>query len=302
MARRQAQAGQTTARQAKLAALRAEEARKKRNMNLTMGAIGLVLVVIVAFIVVKVVSGSGSSTPSGGQASAKIVKAVSGVPTSVYNNIGTGSVDVQHGGGPQPISGGGSLTEGGKPKVLYVGAEYCPYCATERWAVVAALSRFGTFHNLGTTTSASNDVYPNTATLSFHGASYSSKYLSFAGYETTDRQHAPLDKLPSADNKVFQKYDAPPYVPSSSAGSIPFVDLGGKYMIVGASYNPQVLQGKSHLQIAQAMNNPGSDIAKGADGTANLITATLCKQTHQQPAGVCSSAGVTQAAKALGGS
>jgi hypothetical protein len=29
--------------------------------------------------------------------------------------------------------------------VVFVGAEYCPYCASERWPLVMALSKFGTF-------------------------------------------------------------------------------------------------------------------------------------------------------------
>jgi hypothetical protein len=32
--------------------------------------------------------------------------------------------------------------------MLYIGAEYCPYCAAERWPLVMALSKFGTFSNL----------------------------------------------------------------------------------------------------------------------------------------------------------
>ena len=298
MARRKAQPNETTARQAKLAALRAQEARKRRQMTIVMAAIGVVLVVIVGFIIAKVVSTSNGSAPANTQASAKVIDAATTVPPSVFAKVGTGAAKAS----PQPIPGNHSLTADGKPKVLYVGAEYCPYCATERWAVVAALSRFGTFSNLGTTASSSADVYANTATLSFHGASYSSRYLSFAGYETQDRQHAPLDQLPAEDKKVFQTFDAPPYVPADSAGSIPFVDLGGKYMIVGASYDPAVLQGKTHLEIANAMNDPSSDIGKAVDGTANLITARLCTLTGQQPAAVCKSPGVSAAAKAMGGS
>jgi hypothetical protein len=80
------------------------------------------------------------------------------------------------------------LTANGKPLVVYVGAEYCPYCAAERWAAVIALSRFGTFSGLGQTHSSSTDVYPNTATLSFHGASYTSQYLQFQGVETQSNQ------------------------------------------------------------------------------------------------------------------
>ena len=298
MARRKAQPSETTARQAKLAALRAQEARKRRQITIVMAAIGVVLVVIVAFIIVYAVTRSNSSGTASSAKTTEVVNAATGVPPGVFAEVGTGAAKAS----PQQIPGNHSLTADGKPKVLYVGAEYCPYCATERWAVVAALSRFGTFSDLGTTTSSSTDVYPDTATLSFHGASYSSKYLAFNGYETQDRQNRPLDQLPAEDKKVFQTFDAPPYVPGDSAGSIPFVDLGGKYMIVGASYDPQVLHGKTHLEIAKAMHDPSSDIGKAVDGTANLISARLCTLTVQQPASVCKSPGVSAAAKAMSGS
>src|SRR5205823_15010475 len=43
----------------------------------------------------------------------------------------------------------------GKPEVLYIGAEYCPFCAAERWSLVYALARFGTFKGLLLSTSSS---------------------------------------------------------------------------------------------------------------------------------------------------
>ena len=50
---------------------------------------------------------------------------------------------------------------GGKsPAMLYYGAEYCPYCAAERWAMTAALSRFGTWSELKITASSHTDVFP----------------------------------------------------------------------------------------------------------------------------------------------
>lgn len=102
-----------------------------------------------------------------------------------------------------------ALTADGKSKVLYVGAEFCPFCAAQRWPVVVALSRFGTWTGLGQTTSASDDVFPETATLSFHGAIYTSDYLSFTGVETSGRtkvngQYAPLDE-PSAAPRVRRR-------------------------------------------------------------------------------------------------
>ena len=64
-----------------------------------------------------------------------------------------------------------------------MGAEYCPYCAAERWAMAVALSRFGTFSNLRLIHSSSADIYPNTPTLSFYKSSYTSKYVQFTPVE-----------------------------------------------------------------------------------------------------------------------
>jgi hypothetical protein len=186
--------------------------------------------------------------------------------------------------------------------VLYVGAEYCPYCAAERWAMVVALSRFGTFSGLGQTASAANDVFPSTPTLSFHGSSFRSSTVAFSGVETQSNevvngQYAPLDKLSAADEQLFSTYDSPPYV--DDAGSIPFVDIGGKYLISGSTFSPQVLKGKTHQQVAAALSDPSSDIAQAVDGAANLITAAVCATTANTPAPVCASAGVQAAAKRL---
>jgi thiol-disulfide isomerase/thioredoxin len=255
----------------------------------------VVAVVLIATILVIVKVSSSAGSPKSGKAAqaadAAVVKMVSSVPQSVLNTVGTGTVQTL----PKPISGA-PLTQGGKPSVLYVGAEYCPYCATERWAVAVALSRLGTFTNLGETSSSPSDVYPNTATLTFHGASYTSQYLAFTGKETESNQavnggYAPLDKLSAAEQALVDKYD-----PSQG---IPFIDIGGKYVISGASYDPAVLQGKTQAQIAAALSDPSSPIAKGVDGTANVINAAVCAITGGKPANVCSASGVVQATAKL---
>jgi hypothetical protein len=82
-------------------------------------------------------------------------------------------------------------------------------------------------------------------------------------------------------------------------GSIPFLDLGNRYLVSGASYDPGLLKDKSREQIAAALKDPTSDIAKAVDGTANVLTAAICQLTGNQPAAVCSSSGVTAAAKQL---
>jgi hypothetical protein len=293
----------------RVAAMRAEQARaaRRRRLLLAVGSIGVVVVLLVALVVAKAAglgsggSRSGSDSTTSAQpaaASTAVVKAVTGVPATTLDEVGAGDVQAV----PRKMDAP-ALTASGKPKVLYVGAEYCPFCAAQRWPVVVALSRFGTWAGLGQTTSASDDVYPDTATLSFHGATYSSDYLSFTGVETNGRtrvngQYATLDKLTAADNKTFQTYDQPPYT-TSSAGSIPFLDLSGSFVSSGASFDPQLLAGMSHRQIAAALSDPTSPVAKAVDGSANVLTAALCEVTGQQPTAVCTAPGVTAAVKTL---
>jgi hypothetical protein len=96
-----------------------------------------------------------------------------------------------------------------------------------------------------------------------------------------------LEKPTAAQQALLTKYDAPPYVSSADAGAIPFIYFGGKYLSVGATYAPTVLNGKSWDQIASALSDPNSAIAKAIGGSANHITAAICKMTGNQPASAC---------------
>lgn len=257
----------------------------------TAGVVG-VIAVIAVLVGVKLTQGSSSAAPTtpSGRAPAAVVHAVSTVPVSLFDTIG-----YQPAVAPLKRITGTPLRSNGKALVVYEGAEFCPLCAAERWAIVAALSRFGTFHNLGATHSSSIDVDPNTPTFSFHKATYTSKYIDLHTVELTTNQpqgnfYAPLEKPTALEKQLSQKYD-PNY--------IPFVYLGGRYIITSASYNPQVLSGMTLRQIAIAMRNPSSPVSQAILGTANNITAALCQQTKGAPAGVCSSSGVTAAAKHL---
>ena len=109
-----------------------------------------------------------------------MVDKVTEVPAATLDTIGKGKVGRAADADDRPAA---VLKADGKPLVFYMGAEYCPYCAAERWSMIIALSRFGTFSNLGQTFSSSTDVDPNTPTFSFHGATYTSKYLTFQAKE-----------------------------------------------------------------------------------------------------------------------
>ncbi|HEY2239404.1 MAG TPA: DUF929 family protein [Streptosporangiaceae bacterium] len=287
---------QDASRRERIAAQRAAERRRqvRNRIFIAIGAVAVVVVVVVVFVVFaankKSPAAKSSANGPTGSALATVVKNTTTVPASTLASVGAGSVTSP----PASLTNGTALTSGGKPEMLYVGAEYCPYCAYERWGMVVALSRFGTFKNLSTTHSASGDQFPNTPTWTFYKSSYTSKYLVFSSVEETTNQlaaggqgYTPLQSPSAAQQALLAKYDAPPYVPSASKGAIPFVYIGGKYLISGASASPSVLQGKTWASIASSLKDPGNDVAKAVNGTANYITAAICKTTSNQPSNVC---------------
>jgi hypothetical protein len=239
----------------------------------------------------KTPTGSSAYTPVT-PAPASVVHDVTNIPLSVYNKIGITS-STESVTPPTVLSGQPPMTLNGKsPAMLYYGAEYCPYCAAERWSMINALSRFGTFTGLTTIHSSSSDAYPNTPTWTFYGSSYTSKYIAFTSVEetrnyregnstNTSTPYVTLQTPTSAQALLGQTYD--------STGSIPFIDIANKYVEVGnlQPYGPQLLAGKTWAQVAAAMSQPSSTIGAAAIGNANYLTAGICETTGNLPATAC---------------
>jgi hypothetical protein len=189
----------------------------------------------------------------------------------------------------QAISGP-AVGAGKKPGVLYIGADYCPYCAAARWPLVVALLRFGHFGGLRYMRSSSADVYPNTVTFSFHGAHYHSDYLNFQGVEIENRARQRLEQPSAKQMAILRQFDAEPY--TQTPGAIPFLYIGGRYVHSGSPYNPGLLKGRSWRQVAKQLTQHQTRLAQQILGTANTYTAALCQLTHGAPAKVCNTAAV----------
>jgi len=281
----------------KIAAQRAA-ARRAEVRNRTLIAVGSVVVVVaivIGFIVWKTTekpgnSSAGNSSVTGTALPASVIKNVTGVPASTLDTVGAGSIGAASG---LPISAisDKALTSNGKPEMLYIGAEFCPYCAAMRWSMAVALSRFGSFTtHLRGIHSSSTDTDPNTPTLTFYQSSYSSKYLVFTPVENETVTKALLQTPTASQQALWNKYNP---------NSYPFIDIGNKYVIKGPTYDPGILAGMTWAQVAAALHSPSSTVAQAADGTANLITAAICKMTNGQPGSVCSSTAVTKASGSL---
>ena len=151
------------------------------------------------------------------------------IPQSVFDQVGLPAEITNI---PKKVTGHAPLTDPGLPEMLYEGAEYCPFCAAERWAMVMALSKFGTFSGLQLTNSSVSDFAPDTATFSFHGSTYTSQYLAFKPLRVGHERAGPRRVQPAMFN-TYACLDTPPAAAANllttlGGGSFPFMDFGNK--------------------------------------------------------------------------
>jgi len=267
-------------------------------------AVGVVVLIIAVLVVVKMASG-GSNTSNGGweETSSSMATDLTTVPSSVFDTVGIDSpvmlvtAPQVHLNEPQLLFK--DATTGKRlPGVLYYGAEYCPFCAAQRWAT------------LGNSSSASRDVYPNTPTFTFQKSTFSSPYIVVQTVEEKSNQinaagndYTILQKPTAAQRALVAKYDTPKYFPTMSeqyAGSIPFFTIGNRIMWAGSSISPSSFQGQVRDDIAKNLTDTNNPISRSIIASSNMVSAAICAQTNQQPSNVCNSKGVQAAKKALG--
>jgi hypothetical protein len=267
--------------------------------------VAIVVVIVVAFVVIKVTGSNppGSNTGKGGAtmpidtpAPASLVAKVTGVSNSVATSVGLPSTSMVV--PPTVKTGQTPLTISGKPGAVFIGGEFCPFCAAERWAIIMAFGKFGTFTNLQETTSSPWDTDPSTPTFSFYGASYSSPYITLDTSEHASNDHTAvgtsteLQPLTKLEASLWQKYD--------NSSGFPFLDIGNKALVTSPSYVPTVLSGLDQADVASKLTNPKDPVTQSIVGTATYLTASICATTGQKPASVCSVPIVAKAATAMG--
>jgi Domain of unknown function (DUF929) len=276
---------------------RRQQARREERwerLKPVLGTVGIVIAAIIIFFTMRI--GPSSANADIGQlAPPAVVTGVTQVNPQTFATVQTGGITNPLVAIPNtPVL----VDAMGKPEVVYIGAEYCPYCAAQRWSAIIALSRFGTFQGLHLTTSSSTDVYADTATFTFVGNSYTSQYVNFLPTEIQDRDQNPLQSLTADDQALLNKYDAAPY--SQSPGGIPFLDIGNQQIAFGSGINPQLLTGLSWQQIATDLSIPSNALTQQIVGNANYLTAAICQATGQKPASVCQAAPIPTISQQLG--
>jgi hypothetical protein len=268
----------------RLAAERAtrKRAEARRRLLVPIASVTAVLAIVAALVTVKLTAAPAHLVATESPATAAVVRQVSTVPAAVLASVNPGEAITSL----EPVkTSGPPLAIDGKPAVVFVSEESCPFCAAERWSVAVALSHFGTLSHLGTTSSSATDVYPDTATLSFRTVRYQSTELTLRTTELADNAGRPLQPQTALDTRLIDAFDVPPYVNSADqSGAVPFLDIANKYVLAGAQYNPQVLAGLSAAQIASQLSNPSSPVARAIDGSALVIVAAIDQVLHDKAA------------------
>ncbi len=262
------------------------EQRRARTRTYGIVTIALVVVVVAVLVIVKVAgggSGSGSavdqvSPPAGTPIPAATLAKLQSVPISTLTAASTGGILTT----PQSVNDA-ALTADGKAEMLYIGAEFCPHCAAERWPMYIALAKFGTFNpQPGRIHSATEDG--DVPTLTFYGTTYSSPYFTFTPVEVTTNKpegngYAPLQTPTQAQLTLWQ---------DTNGGEFPFVDFGGKEVLPSAQYSYGPLQNLPFDEVASQVGDNSTAIGTDIDASAAQLITTICSSlSHDQPSDVC---------------
>ncbi|HVC22122.1 MAG TPA: DUF929 family protein [Candidatus Dormibacteraeota bacterium] len=270
---------------------RRNEAR--RPWGLISAVVGVVVVFVIVVVALEIsLTGNLKQDTRVLPAPASLVNSLSSIPVATLEKVGAGNISHPPLNIPASYKAT-ALTSKGLPEVAYVGGEFCPYCALERWSLIVGLSRFGKWSNLHTIRSSVYDTPGNLPTFTMaHGTKFTSRYLVFYGREYQSNVSIHHNGAPYKSLQTDLTPDVLTAFTKIDGGDYPFVDWSGKLAQVGseaAAANVTAMQGLTWNQVLTQLRNPKSTIAQEILGGANYVTAATCLQTGQQPGAVCSS-------------
>src|SRR5262249_8136112 len=105
---------------------------------------------------------------------------------------------------------------------------------------------------------------------------------TFTPVENLTVDRSPLQNPTAEQNQIWARYE-----PDPNQRGYPFIDFGNKYVIKGPIYDPGALKGLTWSQIAAALHDPSSPVAKGVLAAATYIPAAIGNPTNTQRPSVC---------------
>ena len=205
----------------------------------------------------------------------------------------------------------------GKPTVVYIGADTCPFCGENRWAMALALSQFGNFTQLFQGYSALQDgdvptLYwvPMNATVAQgveFGNYYQSNYINFitAEYESPITGHFSVQPLSyfisQSPNQVYNavlnfmnatgKFQGTPFTMWGTS-----LDAGADAVVVGNNLTNgwNSLSNMTHAEILSQLQSYNDQFAWGEYAAADVYIAQLCPSIKGTAPPVCGLSSIKQ--------
>jgi thiol-disulfide isomerase/thioredoxin len=169
-------------------------------------------------------------------------------------------------------------TRTGKTLVFFAGAEFCQFCAAERWAIVEALKEFGTWETLLENFS-EDDEYPKIPTFNFLKAKYSSSFVEFHALEISDKDFNNIENYYNDPYDMMEKYN-PDHI-------VPFILIDGQFMQVGSGYSPKLFEGMDHKKIKEQLHDPLFIPGSVMKNEAKYLTALICSALKNKTKVIC---------------
>lgn len=164
-----------------------------------------------------------------------------------------------------------------KPALVFAGTDSCPYCAVRRWAVVKALSAFGTWSHL------KKMVFMSTFDLA--SSHYHSPYVAF--------KYTSMEELRLTQREARELLKGNPY--------------GGTLWLLAADRNtantnldPALIEKFSFTSVREQLRNgTPSTLTHEINAEANALTAIMCHADGMQPQSACERPVIKHAAARL---
>jgi Domain of unknown function (DUF929) len=138
-------------------------------------------------------------------------------------------------------------TTDGKPVFFFYSSLACPYCASSSWVLWFALAQFGNWTGLAYAQSMpSPQVYPNTSSLDFSNATYSSNWVVTDFWVGTSTTSIQLPNLTCPESAYYTSYDA--------GGSVPFFVINGQFFEIGTLSQPQAFRENTSNSSSSALS------------------------------------------------
>ncbi len=219
-----------------------------------------------------------------------LVASLGHVPQSVFDSVGVDAPDTPLV-APTPLEGQPPLQADGRPEVLYVGAEFCPFCAVATVAADRGAVPVRALHRARQHAVGPGVGVPGHPDLQLRGVDLHQPVPDLrAGRALLRPRPPPRGRSPASPTSTRPRRrwwpaTARPPATRVGTGDLPFVDIANRMVATTSGYSPAVLERQSQATIATDIDHGTGRVGQAIVASANYLTAGSMHR-HRPAAGI----------------